>query len=57
MVGGYKKVENAFVDTFLEKVDEPESKDSEEKSNAKQSTAQMYLPFSFIFKIIETQRQ
>ena len=30
------------------------------KSNAKQrtaGTAQMYLPFSFIFKIIETQRQ
>ena len=60
VVGGYKKVENAFVDVFLEKVDEPESKDSEEKSNAKQrtaGTAQMYLPFSFIFKIIETQRQ
>ena len=34
--------------------------DSEKKSNAKQrtaGTAQMYLPFSFIFKIIETQRQ
>ena len=31
VVGGYKKVENAFVDAFLEKVDEPESKDSEEK--------------------------
>ena len=31
VVGGYKKVENAFVDSFLEKVDEPESKDSEEK--------------------------
>ena len=29
VVGGYKKVENAFVDAFLEKVDEPESKDSE----------------------------
>lgn len=60
VVGGYKKVENAFVDAFLEKVDEPESKDSEKKSNAKQGTAgtaQMYLPFSFIFKIIETQRQ
>ena len=36
VVGGYKKVENAFVDAFLEKVDEPESKDSEKKSNAKQ---------------------
>ena len=46
VVGGYKKVENAFVDAFLEKVDEPESKDSEKKSNAKQrtaGTAQMYL--------------
>lgn len=31
VVGGYKKVENAFVDAFLEKVDEPESKDSEKK--------------------------
>ena len=31
VVGGYKKVENAFVEAFLEKVDEPESKDSEEK--------------------------
>ena len=31
VVGGYKKVENTFVDAFLEKVDEPESKDSEEK--------------------------
>jgi len=31
VVGGYKKVENAFVDAFLEKVDEPESKDFEEK--------------------------
>ena len=31
VVGGYKKVENAFVDAFLEKVDEPESKDSEGK--------------------------
>lgn len=31
VVGGYKKVENAFVDVFLEKVDEPESKDSEKK--------------------------
>ena len=31
VVGVYKKVENAFVDAFLEKVDEPESKDSEEK--------------------------
>lgn len=31
VVGGYKKVENAFVDAFLEKVDEPESKDSEAK--------------------------
>ena len=30
VVGVYKKVENAFVDAFLEKVDEPESKDSEE---------------------------
>ena len=60
VVGGYKKVENAFVDAFLEKVDEPESKDSEKKSNAKQrreGTAKISLPFSFIFKIIETQRQ
>ena len=31
VVGGYKKVENAFVDVFLEKVDEPESKNSEGK--------------------------
>ena len=31
VVGGYKKVEKAFVDAFLEKVDEPESKDSEKK--------------------------
>lgn len=31
VVGGYKKVENAFVDSFLEKVDEPEAKDSEKK--------------------------
>ena len=31
VVGGYKNVENAFVDAFLEKVDEPESKDFEEK--------------------------
>ena len=31
VVGVYQKVENAFVDAFLEKVDEPESKDSEEK--------------------------
>ena len=31
VVGGYKKFENAFVDAFLEKVYEPESKDFEEK--------------------------
>ena len=54
VVGGYKKVENAFVDAFLEKVDEPESKDSEGKSNAKQrtaGTAQMYLPFSLFLRL------
>lgn len=28
VVGGYKKVENAFVDAFLEKVDEPENRDA-----------------------------
>ena len=42
VVGGYKKVENAFVDAFLEKVDEPESKDSEEKSNAKMEKRAVY---------------
>lgn len=31
VVGGYKKVETAFVDAFLEKVDEPESKDNKEE--------------------------
>lgn len=31
VVDGYKKVENAFVDAFLEKVDESESNDSDEK--------------------------
>ena len=60
VVGGYKKVENASWMHSLRKWMNRNPRILRKKSDAKQrtaGTAQMYLPFSFIFKIIETQRQ
>ncbi len=60
VVGGYKKVEMPSWMHSLRKRMNRNPRILREKSNAKQrtaGTAQMYLPFSFIFKIIETQRQ